>query len=155
MEIPKQVQFVIKGLENKGFEAYIVGGCVRDFLRENPPAGGPEDWDITTNAKPDEIVKIFPDSYLDNDFGTVRIASKDEKFKAIEITPFRIESKYTDKRRPDKIEWAKDIEQDLGRRDFTVNAMAAKMKNEKRKMKNEKEISNSNLILIDLFNGQF
>jgi putative nucleotidyltransferase with HDIG domain len=140
MTIPKQVQFVIKELESKGFEAYIVGGCVRDFLIGKEA----DDWDITTNAKPEEIVKIFPDSYLDNNFGTVRILPEDKKFKAIEITPFRIESKYTDKRRPDKIEWAKDIKQDLGRRDFTVNAMAMKI-NQKAKQ---------NFEIIDLFNGQ-
>ncbi|MCK4355054.1 CCA tRNA nucleotidyltransferase [Candidatus Parcubacteria bacterium] len=144
MEIPKQVQFVVEQLEKQGFEAYIVGGCVRDLLRGNSP----KDWDIATSAKPDEIVKIFPDSYLDNNFGTVRVAVEDEDFQEIEITPFRVESKYSDKRHPDKIEWAETIEQDLGRRDFTVNAMAATPEASKLKIKREK------LKVIDLFEGQ-
>ncbi len=147
MEIPKQVQFVIKELERQGFEAYVVGGCVRDFLR----GISPKDWDIATSAKPDQIVKIFPGSYLDNRFGTVRIQEKN--FGEIEITPFRIESKYTDKRHPDKIEWAETIEQDLGRRDFTVNAMAVeiRIKNYDLRIKNKSKIQ---FKIIDLFGGQ-
>jgi len=122
MTIPKEVQFVIDKLEKKGFEAYIVGGCVRDFLRGVEP----EDWDITTNAKPEEIGKIFSKSYLDNKFGTVTVltGSKKPKLKEVEITTFRIDEKYTDKRHPDKIRFAKTLEEDLKRRDFTVNAMA-------------------------------
>jgi len=122
MEIPKEVKFVIDKLKKKGFEAYIVGGCVRDFLR----GVGPQDWDVATNAKPTEIGKIFPRSYADNKFGTVTIltGSEDPKLKEIEITPYRIESKYTDKRHPDEIKWAKTIKEDLARRDFTVNAIA-------------------------------
>ncbi len=122
MTIPKEVQSVIDKLEKKGFEAYIVGGCVRDFLRGVEP----EDWDITTNAKPEEIGKIFPKSYLDNKFGTVTVltGSKKPKLKEVEITTFRIDEKYTDKRHPDKIRFAKTLKEDLKRRDFTVNAMA-------------------------------
>ena len=122
MDVPKEVKFVISELKNKGFEAYIVGGCVRDFLR----GVGPQDWDVATNAKPTEIGKIFPRSYADNKFGTVTIltGSEDPKLKEIEITPYRIESKYTDKRHPDEIKWAKTIKEDLARRDFTVNAIA-------------------------------
>ncbi|PJC51538.1 MAG: hypothetical protein CO031_02070 [Candidatus Nealsonbacteria bacterium CG_4_9_14_0_2_um_filter_37_38] len=87
---------------------------------------GPQDWDVATNAKPTEIGKIFPRSYADNKFGTVTIltGSEDPKLKEIEITPYRIESKYTDKRHPDEIKWAKTIKEDLARRDFTVNAIA-------------------------------
>ena len=122
MEVPGEVKFVIDKLKKKGFEAYIVGGCVRDFLR----GVGPQDWDVATNAKPTEIGKIFPRSYADNKFGTVTIltGSEDPKLKEIEITPYRIESKYTDKRHPDEIKWAKTIKEDLARRDFTVNAIA-------------------------------
>lgn len=122
MDVPKEVKFVISELKNKGFEAYIVGGCVRDFLRGTEP----QDWDVATNAKPTEIGKIFPRSYADNKFGTVTIltGSEDPKLKEIEITPYRIESKYTDKRHPDEIKWAKTIKEDLARRDFTVNAIA-------------------------------
>ena len=125
MIIPKEVQSVITKLE-KNFEAYIVGGCVRDFLR----SAKPQDWDVATNAKPDQIAKVFPKSYSDNKFGTVTILtdSKEPTLKEIEITPYRIDEKYTDKRHPDKIHWAKTIEEDLARRDFTVNALAADLK---------------------------
>ncbi len=129
MEIPKQVKFVISELRKKDFEAYIVGGCIRDFLREVKP----QDWDITTNAKPDQISNLFPKSYTDNKFGTVRVLtdSNNPTLKEIEITPYRIDEKYTDKRHPDKIHWAKTIREDLARRDFTVNAMAADLRKEK------------------------
>jgi len=122
MRIPEEVKFVISQLEKAGFEAYIVGGCVRDLLRGVEP----EDWDIATNAKPEEIGKIFLRSFADNNFGTVTVltGSKNQKLKEIEITPYRIDEKYTDKRHPDKIKWAKTIEEDLARRDFTVNAIA-------------------------------
>lgn len=158
MKIPKQVKFVIEQLKNHGFEAYIVGGCVRDFLIGNEPL----DWDITTNAKPEQIGSIFLKSYADNKFGTVTVQAQIEnhnlkikskknqnpEFLKIEITPYRIETKYTDKRHPDEIKWAKTIEQDLGRRDFTVNAMAATFLKPELKNENEK------LKIIDLFNGQ-
>jgi len=125
MKIPKEVQFVVESLEENGYQAYIVGGCVRDILREAEP----QDWDIATNASPEEIVKIFPKSYLDNRFGTVTVLtqSEDPKLKEIEITPYRIDEKYSDKRHPDKVSWARTIEEDLARRDFTVNAMAGKI----------------------------
>ncbi|KPJ55032.1 hypothetical protein AMJ47_01905 [Parcubacteria bacterium DG_72] len=113
MNIPKNVKDIVKELEKKKFQAYLVGGCVRDLLRGEKP----KDWDIATSAKPEDIQKIFSDSFCNNEFGTVNVSG-------VEITPFRIEEKYTDKRHPDKIEWAKTIEQDLSRRDFTVNAIA-------------------------------
>ncbi len=126
-------------MEKKKFEAYLVGGCVRDLLRGNEP----KDWDVATNAKPDEIEKIFPKSFADNKFGTVTVltGSKDDNLKEVEITPFRIEEKYTDKRHPDKVKWAKTIEEDLARRDFTVNAIAG-------------EVKGTKLNLIDPFNGE-
>ena len=123
MNIPKKVQSIIKKLKDKGFEAYIVGGCVRDLLRKAKP----EDWDIATNAKPEEISKTFSKSYINNKFGTVTVLtdSEDLRVKEVEITPYRIDEEYSDKRHPDKIRWARTIEEDLARRDFTVNAMAA------------------------------
>lgn len=126
MLIPKEVQSIIKELENKGFESHIVGGCVRDSLRGIKP----EDWDVTTNAKPDQIVRIFPKSYIENKFGTVTILtnSKDPTLKEVEITPYRVDEEYSDKRHPDKIRWAKTVEEDLARRDFTVNAIAVDFK---------------------------
>jgi len=143
MKIAKEVQFVIEKLDKKGFQAYLVGGCVRDLLREVEP----EDWDIATNAKPEEISKIFPKSFADNKFGTVSVltGSKDKRLKEIEITPFRTEEKYTDKRHPDKVEWAKTIEEDLARRDFTINSIAMALKF---------QIPNSRIKIIDPFDGQ-
>ena len=126
MEIPKEVKLVINKLKRKGFEAYIVGGCVRDFLMRIKP----EDWDVTTNAKPKEVRKIFPKSFYENKFltVTVQIESKNPKLKEIEVTTYRSEAKYTDKRHPDEIKFAKTIKEDLTRRDFTVNAMAISQK---------------------------
>lgn len=122
MEIPKEVKKVIESLKKKGFEAFIVGGCVRDFLRGIKP----EDWDVATNAKPAEVQKIFPKSFYQNKFLTVTVqtGSKDSKLKEIEITTYRSEAKYTDKRHPDEVKFAKTIGEDLSRRDFTVNAIA-------------------------------
>ena len=144
IKIPKEVLEAIRKLEKKNFQAYIVGGCVRDALRGVKP----QDWDIATDATPEEVAKIFPKHFIENKFGTVTIltASKDPTLREIEVTTFRIEEKYTDRRHPDKVRWAKTIEEDLARRDFTINAMAIKIKNEKLKIKN--------LELIDPFNGQ-
>ena len=126
MNIPKEVKDVAEKLEKARFEAFFVGGCVRDLLLENSPAGGPKDWDITTNAKPEQIRKLFPKNFYENKFGTVSVITnaKDENLKVVEITPFRLEGKYSDKRHPDEITFAKTLEEDLGRRDFTINALA-------------------------------
>lgn len=125
MKIPKYVVNSIKTLDRAGFEAYIVGGCVRDLLMEKEP----KDWDITTNALPEDVLKLFPDSVYENQFGTVgvKIKDKDKTIDILEITTYRVESKYTDKRHPDRVEFTKKIDDDLGRRDFTVNAMAMKV----------------------------
>lgn len=122
MKIPKEVKKILEKLEERGHQAFIVGGCVRDLLREKKPL----DWDITTSALPREIKKIFPKSYLDNKFGTVTVltSSKDPTLREIEITPFRIDERYSDKRHPDKVKFAKTIKEDLKRRDFTINAIA-------------------------------
>lgn len=129
MTIPQEVKSIIKKLAAEKFEAYIVGGCVRDILQGKTPA----DWDIATNAKPEEIKKIFPDSFYENKFLTVTVLtkSKNPKLKEIEITTFRSEAKYTDKRHPDEIKFAKTLEEDLARRDFTMNAIALDIKNKK------------------------
>jgi poly(A) polymerase/tRNA nucleotidyltransferase (CCA-adding enzyme) len=136
MEIPKEIKLIIEKLEKAGFEAYIVGGCVRDFLRKVKP----NDWDISTSAKPEEVAKIFPRNFQDNNFGlvTVLTGSLDKTLGEIQIMPYRTESKYTDKRHPDKVFWVKTIEEDLSRRDFTVNAIAFSPKSG----------------LVDLFKGQ-
>jgi len=136
MEIPKEVKLIIKKLRQADFEAYIVGGCVRDFLREKEP----EDWDVTTSAQPKEIQKIFPKSFYENKFLTVTVqtGSRDSKLKELEITTFRSEAKYTDKRHPDQIKFAKTLKEDLARRDFTVNTLAMDINGK----------------IIDPFNGQ-
>lgn len=122
MIIPKEVKSVIDKLIKKGFEAFIVGGCVRDFLREVEP----KDWDVTTNAKPEEIKKVFAKSFYENKFLTVTVqtASENPQLKEIEVTTYRSEAKYTDKRHPDEVKYAKTVKEDLARRDFTVNAIA-------------------------------
>ena len=81
IEIPKEIQFVVEQFKKASFEAYIVGGCVRDILREIEP----QDWDVATNAKPEEIGKIFLHSFSDNKFGTVVVltCSENEKLKKI------------------------------------------------------------------------
>jgi len=126
MNIPEEVQFTLKKLEDAGFEAFIVGGCVRDFIMGRVP----NDWDITTNAKPEEIQKIFPDSLYENQYGmvTVRIGEDKESRFEIQVTTYRIESGYSDKRHPDDVQFVKTLEEDLARRDFTVNAMAISQK---------------------------
>jgi len=141
MKIPKEILEIIDKLLATDFEAYLVGGCVRDLLLKRTP----KDWDITTNAQPEEIQKIFPDSIYENQFGTVAIKTKakDPTLKIIEITTFRQEGKYTDKRHPDTITFAKTLEEDLSRRDFTINAMAIEVKSQKSKVK-----------IIDPFSGQ-
>ena len=139
--IPEEVKFLIKKLQTKNYGAYIVGGCVRDILRGVEPL----DWDIATNAKPEEIGKFFLKSFADNRFGTVTVLteSQNERLKEIEITPFRIDEKYSDKRHPDAIKWAKTIGEDLARRDFTINAIAAEWRPNLQKIK-----------IIDPFDGQ-
>lgn len=147
MQIPSEVKLVINNLKKAGFEAYIVGGCVRDFLfaRRSESEGGrgkePEDWDVTTSARPEEIQKIFPKSFYNNQFFTITVQTKsaNPKLKEIEITTYRSESKYTDKRHPDQISFAKTIEEDLGRRDFTVNAMVIGLKSEAQSKKSKKK----------------
>jgi len=137
-DIPKEVLLVADTLEQAGFEAYLVGGCVRDILLSKTP----KDWDITTNAHPDDIIKLFPETYCNNDYGTVGVVNKetsDERLKVVEVTPYRSESEYSDSRRPDKVEFGVSLEEDLKRRDFTINAIAYRPKDE---------------AIVDLFDGE-
>lgn len=120
MTIPNEVKNIINTLKEAGFEAYIVGGCVRDFLLGLTP----QDWDVTTNAKPEEIQQVFPDSFYENNFLTVTVRTGNKKNPEVEITTYRLEAKYSDKRHPDELKFAKTLEEDLARRDFTINAMA-------------------------------
>ena len=123
LKIPKEVLGIIEKLENEGFEAYIVGGCVRDLLLKRKP----KDWDITTDALPEQIISLFEETFYENNYGTVGVVNKNVKDKSleiIEITPFRLETSYSDNRRPDSVAFSKKIEDDLKRRDFTINAIA-------------------------------
>src|ERR1035437_5728009 len=124
--IPPEVVDVVKTLENKGFESLPVGGCVRDLLLGLTP----KDWDITTNARPEEIIALFPKTFYENSYGTVGVVFEnpsDENVKLIEVTPYRLEGKYEDYRHPNEVIFAKKIEDDLKRRDFTVNAIAIRL----------------------------
>ncbi len=123
ISIPQEIIDIMSSLHKSGFEAYCVGGSVRDLVLGRKP----KDWDIATNAKPEEIQKVFENSYYTNSFGTVTVKtdSDDDSLKLIEVTTYRVESEYTDHRRPDSVEFTDDLKQDLSRRDFTVNAIAS------------------------------
>ena len=86
----------------------------------------PKDWDITTNAKPDEIQKLFPETFYENNYGTVGVVTETEnpRLKVVEVTPYRIEGKYSNARHPDEVRFSEKLEDDLERRDFTINAIA-------------------------------
>ncbi|NMB47319.1 polynucleotide adenylyltransferase, partial [Patescibacteria group bacterium] len=120
-EMPQYVLIGLNSLKTAGFSAFVVGGAVRDHLLGKTP----QDWDIATNAKPEEIIKVFDalnmKTLYENEFGTVTIFIQG---KALEITTFRVEGNYIDKRHPELVKWTDKIEEDLKRRDFTVNAMA-------------------------------
>ena len=122
-EIPQTVSYVTETLKTANFEAFLVGGCVRDLFLNRKP----KDWDVTTNAKPEEIISLFPETFYENNFGTVGIVQdevSDETLKVIEVTPYRTESDYSDNRHPDSVVFSQKIEDDLQRRDFTINALA-------------------------------
>lgn len=117
ISLPKKVREIIKTLDKAGYSTYAVGGSVRDTILNRPTHG----WDFTTSATPEMIQKIFPDSFYDNKFGTVGVKVDSDIY---EITTFRQEGKYSDLRHPDEIKWAKTIEEDLARREFTISAIA-------------------------------
>ncbi len=137
VQLPRLVLEILEKFEKANFEIYIVGGAVRDILMGKIV----DDWDFTTNATPEQILKLFPEGFYDNIFGTVGIADPSEK-NPFEITTFRREFGYSDVRRPDKVIWGKNLSDDLKRRDFTINAMALR------------KIEDQDFELIDLYNGQ-
>ncbi len=122
IHLPADVGFIIETLKNSGFSAYAVGGCVRDVMLGKMPY----DWDVCTNAHPDNTVKIFnalgfPIIKTGIKHGTVTVVINKVNY---EITTFRVDGEYEDFRRPDSVEFTDDLKLDLSRRDFTVNAMA-------------------------------
>lgn len=126
--MPKGAEFIIRSLENAGFEAYIVGGCVRDGILGRDP----EDWDITTIAKPDEIKRIFShtvDTGIEHGTVTVLVPPEEVErgIRSFEVTTYRIDGEYTDHRHPNAVSFTGSLEEDLARRDFTINAMAYHM----------------------------
>lgn len=133
-QLPKSVVDILEKFSEKGFEIYIVGGVVRDLLTGREA----NDWDFTTNATPEKILKIVEGGLYNNKFGTVFTPNPDEKGRPHEITTFRKEEGYSDYRHPDKIVWGKTLKDDLSRRDFTINALAL-----------DKKFS-----IVDLYKGQ-
>ena len=118
IQIPAAAQEIVEKLCEHGYEAYLVGGCVRDMLLGREPG----DWDITTSAKPEEVKAVFRrtvDTGIQH--GTVTVMMGKEGY---EVTTFRIDGDYTDGRHPDSVTFTPDLIEDLKRRDFTINAMA-------------------------------
>lgn len=152
MRFPPEIKLILDKLKDSKFSAFVVGGCVRDLFMGKKPT----DWDIATNARPKQIQKIFPDSFYKNKFGTVTVKTKslDQTLKEVEITPFRIEAKYSDKRHPDEIKFTDRLEDDLARRDFTINAMALAQPPIINYQLPAKIKKINNFILVDLFGGQ-
>lgn len=142
MNLPREIQNIIRTLRNSGFEGYAVGGCVRDMIRGVEP----QDFDVATDARPEEVEKMFKRSFSDNKFGTVKVFTEatKENLKEVEITTYRTEESYKDRRHPEKINFVKNIEEDLKRRDFTINAMALGTENHKKE----------EAYLVDPFNGK-
>ncbi|MFA5131052.1 MAG: CCA tRNA nucleotidyltransferase [Patescibacteria group bacterium] len=145
MNIPAYINKIIADLQASGYEAYIVGGCVRDVLLGKEP----KDWDITTNALPEQMLKIFPQAKYENTYGTVlfpiRALAQENEIKGkledvVEITTYRSEQGYSDRRHPDSIRFETELDKDLERRDFTINALALDPSNHEK--------------IIDLFGGQ-
>ena len=138
LDVPIDVCHIITTLHKHGYEGYLVGGCVRDLLMNRTPS----DWDVTTNASPENIQEIFDHTFYENDFGTVGVVNDSigeqiaslpqddvsretlEKLKTVEVTPYRRELGYSDSRHPDQVVFTTDLSEDLSRRDFTINAMA-------------------------------
>src|SRR3989338_1228819 len=144
-DLPKEVVTISDTLKKAGFEAYLIGGCVRDLILKRKP----KDWDFTTNATPEEIAAVFDNTFYENTYGTVGVVNEsveDETLKVVEVTPYRLESGYSDKRRPDNVQWSKKLEDDLQRRDFTINAIALEVRETSGQLHKGH--------LVDLYKGQ-
>ena len=161
MDIPHYIQEITEKLEKAGFQAYIVGGCVRDLLMGRKPG----DWDITTEARPEEILKVFPNGKYENKFGTVLVPTGQKtdnrkqttEKEIVEVTTYRSEQSYSDRRHPDQIKFEDSLEKDLERRDFTINAMAMEIADCRlpiADLNRKSEIVNRKYELVDLFGGR-
>ena len=122
IDIPVGAMHIIRLLEERGYDAYVVGGCVRDGLLNKAP----HDWDICTSANPGVVLALMADNGIKTietglQHGTVTAVLGDESY---EITTFRVDGEYSDNRRPDHVDFVADVIEDLSRRDFTINAMA-------------------------------
>lgn len=126
INVPPEILEIYEKL-SKNFEVYFVGGSVRGALAKRSV----HDWDLTTNATPQEILKVFPKGFYDNNFGTVGIPMKGN---IVEITTFRTEISFSPTHKPDQVSWGKTIEEDLARRDFTINAIALKIEKDKQQI---------------------
>jgi tRNA nucleotidyltransferase/poly(A) polymerase len=119
IRLPDPVKTVLAGLIEAREEAALVGGCVRDLLHRDPPA----DWDVATSAPPEKVAELFPGSTWQNSFGTVTVRES-AGGPGVEVTTYRVEAGYRDRRRPDSVRWGESLTEDLARRDFTINAVA-------------------------------
>jgi len=147
MNIPEYILQILETITAAGFSGELVGGCVRDLLMEKQP----QDWDLTTNARPEQILALFAGAKYENDFGTVLIPcrnSKGEVLAVAEVTTYRSEKGYADCRHPDEVKFEEQLDKDLERRDFTVNAMALKLDADGDYSWSQKKFS-----LVDLFGG--
>ena len=123
IRLPENVKFIIEKLQDAGFDAYAVGGCVRDVLLGKEP----NDWDITTDASPYEVKPLFRrtiDTGIKHGTVTVMLNDENGNYTGYEVTTYRIDGEYEDSRHPKEVTYTKDLKEDLRRRDFTINAMA-------------------------------
>jgi len=119
-QVPEPILDVLRRLQESGHRAYVIGGAVRELLLGEKPA--PQDWDLGTSALPDEVLRLFPKSIATGArFGTITVLTE---AGPCEVTTFRVESEYRDARRPEQVTFVRELEEDLRRRDFTVNAIA-------------------------------
>jgi tRNA nucleotidyltransferase (CCA-adding enzyme) len=149
--VPEEINIIYQQFKAAGFRLYLVGGSVRNILLYKETAlENIKDWDMTTEATPEQMLQLFPDAFYDNAFGTVGIPVKTlletEHPGVVEITTFRTERGYTDRRHPSEVAWGKTIEEDLARRDFTMNAIAMEFTGDRAQINMEN--------LIDLYNGR-
>ncbi|MCL5676256.1 MAG: CCA tRNA nucleotidyltransferase [Patescibacteria group bacterium] len=163
ISLPESALKIIATLQKHGFETWAVGGSVRDTLLGKKTYG----WDFTTSATPEQIQKLFPNSFYDNKYGTVGVSLKHlkEQFPDVfiedendiyEITTFRSEKGYSDKRHPDKVSWGQTLEEDLKRRDLTVNAIAMGLyiTTHGRDLQDTFQVVDNKYVFVDFFGGQ-